>query len=131
MFAASFTGENVFSLIVYLAIFVGILLLTYYITRWIAGNQKLQASGKNFEVIETTKVSNGKYLQIVRIGKEDYFIISIGKDEIHLIGKLSKEQVIFTGSDTKGTGFKDIFASFQKLDNSEDEGKESSTKGKV
>lgn len=110
---ASFTGYNFFQLIVSLVIFVGILVLTYFVTKWIAGYQKSQTVNRNFEVIETQKVSNNKYLQIVRVGRDDYYVIAIGKDEVNFLGKLDKSQIIFeTASEYKG-GFQDVFMAFR------------------
>lgn len=110
---ASFTGYNFFQLIISLIIFVGILVLTYFVTKWIAGYQKSQTFNKNFEVIETQKVSNNKYLQIVRVGRDDYYVIAIGKDEVNFLGKLDKSQIIFeTASENKG-GFEEVFKVFR------------------
>lgn len=115
MFVSS-TGSNLFQLIIVLVIFVIVLFATYYVTKWIAGYQKAQLHNNNFKVIETMKVTSNKYLQIVRVGKDDFYVIGIGKDEISMLGKLSKEQVILIDSDqkdSKDSRFAEILSSFR------------------
>lgn len=126
MFLASFTIQNFLQLIFYLVVLVGVLFITYYVTKWYANGQKTQLSNNNFEVIETLKVTNNKYLQIVRVGKNDYFIIAIGKEEIHYIGKLDESQINFSDKSKAGGGFQDILTSFKK-NFSNDKGDEKDT----
>lgn len=114
MYASSFTASNALQLIFYLAVLVGVLFVTYYVTKWIANTQKTQLYNTNFEVIETMKVSGNKFLQIVRVGTQDYYVIAIGKDEINMLGKLDKSQIEFK-TESNGTGtFADILKSFKK-----------------
>lgn len=116
MFAVS-TGDNLFQLIVVLVIFIVILFATYYVTKWIAGYQKTQIWNKNFKVIETIKITGNKYLQIVQVGKEDYYVIGIGKEEITMLGKLNAEQLIEIDDapkQAKRISFSEILASFRE-----------------
>lgn len=113
MFAAGFTAQNALSLVIYLVIFIAILVVAYYVTKWLGKNQKFKSSGKNFEVIETYKVSNNKFLQIIRVGKEDYYIIAIGKDDISLIAKIDQENITKIDELSGNTkGFSEVFSSF-------------------
>lgn len=115
MLAAN-TGSNLFQLIIVLVIFVIVLFATYYVTKWIAGYQKTQLHNKNFKVIETMKVTNGKYLQLIQVGKEEYFVIGIGKDELTTIGRLSKDQIYEITDDNlseKSNRFSEVLASFR------------------
>ncbi len=75
-----------------LVIFIFVLVLTYVTTKWIAGYQKSQTKNKNLDIVETLKIANNKYLEIVRAG-EDYFVIAIGKEEVTFLSKLSAEQL--------------------------------------
>lgn len=92
MILLSSTGENLFQLIVVLFCFVIVLALTYYVTRWIAGYQKSQSINKNLAVVETLKLTTNKYVQLIQAGKDTYYVIAIGKDEITVLGELSAEQ---------------------------------------
>ncbi|MCR5640392.1 MAG: flagellar biosynthetic protein FliO [Lachnospiraceae bacterium] len=109
-----------FEFIVVLIIFVGVLVLTYYTTRFIANYQKAHTFNKNIEIIETARVANNKYIQVVRVGKEDYFVIGVGKDEIAPIGQvrgedldLSTEDVTVPDVTKLSKNFKDFMDSFR------------------
>lgn len=93
MILLSSTGENIFQLIIVLFCFLIVLALTYYVTRWIAGYQKSQSISKNLSVVETLKLTTNKYIQLIQAGKDTYYVIAIGKDEITVLGQLSGEQL--------------------------------------
>ncbi len=104
------TGESVFQLIVVIAIFIGVLALTYYATKWIAGYQRALNVGKNFEIIEMQKVAGNHYVMLLRAGKDRYLIVGIGKEELTLLGELSPDEVTFSEPGTVATyGFKESF----------------------
>ncbi|MBQ7972767.1 MAG: flagellar biosynthetic protein FliO [Lachnospiraceae bacterium] len=91
-----------------LLIFVGVLALTYFTTRWVATYQKGKMLSSNINVIETLKITANKYIQIVKIG-DKYFAVAIGKDEIHLIGEISEESLkIPETQNMNAPGFKEI-----------------------
>ena len=81
-------ADSFFQLIFVLIIFIGVLALTYYVTKWIAGYQKTQGLNKNLEIVEAIRITNNKYVQIVRAGEDKYFVIAIGKEEVTLLGEL-------------------------------------------
>jgi len=86
-------GESIFQLIIVLIIFVGVLFVTYYVTRWIAGYQKATQFNKNLEIVEAIKLSTNKYIQIVRAGENHYYVIALGKDEVTLLGELCDDDL--------------------------------------
>ena len=73
-------------------IFLLVLAITYYTTRFVGTYQKLQGSNRNFEAIETYKVTGNKYLQLIRVGRR-YFVIAVGKDSVSLISEVSEEDI--------------------------------------
>ena len=87
------TGESFFQLLVVLIIFVGVLVLTYYTTKWVANYQKTRTHGKNLEIIETMPISTNKYLQLIKVGKSSYFLIGVGKDEITSLGRVEEDDL--------------------------------------
>ncbi len=89
----SSTGESIFQLVVVLVIFVIILVLTYYTTKWIAGYQKTASINKNLEVIETVRLTTDKYVQLVRAGENRCFVIAVGKNEVSLLGEISIDEL--------------------------------------
>lgn len=76
-----------------LIIFVIVLGITYFVTRWIAGYQKSQMLNKNMKVVETMRISNNKYIQIVSVG-ERYLVLAICKDTITLIAELEGDELV-------------------------------------
>ena len=75
-----------------LIIFVFVLAITYFSTRWIANYQKGHVFSKNIEVIETYKITPNKYLQIVKTG-DKYLVIAVCKDTITFLTELTEEQI--------------------------------------
>jgi flagellar protein FliO/FliZ len=73
-------------------IFIFVVAITLLTTRWIANYQKGSAFTGNIEVIETFRLTTNKYVQIIRVG-EKYMAIAIGKDEVHLLAELAKEDI--------------------------------------
>lgn len=84
--------ENVIQLIVVLFVFLIVVVLTGITTKWVGGLQKTQYSNKNMKPIESMKVGNNKYIQLIQVG-EVYLILGIGKDEVHTIAKLTKDEL--------------------------------------
>lgn len=104
-------------LISVLFVFLAVLGITYLTTRWIAGYQKGHTFNKNLKVIETLKITPNKYIQIIAAG-EEYLVIAIGKDEVQLLTKLTKEQLIELPSDESfdkigADSFKEILDKFK------------------
>lgn len=99
-----------------LLVFVFVLALTYFTTKWIANYQKGQAHNKNLRIVETIRITNNKYIQIVEAGRE-YLVIAIGKDEIRLLTKLSEEQLKVLPEKMAASGEKNVGESFQDVFN--------------
>ena len=85
-----------------LLIFVGILFLTYYTTKWVAGYQKGKMMSGNIHVLETMKISQTKYLQIVSIG-DKCFAIAVSKDNVTLLGEINEESIVIPETVTDNT----------------------------
>ncbi|MDD3413612.1 MAG: flagellar biosynthetic protein FliO [Lachnospiraceae bacterium] len=85
--------ESILQLVTVFIIFIFVLIVTYVTTRWIGNFQKTQLSGGNIQVIETYKVTNNKFLQIVKIG-DKYIAIAICKDSITMLTEVDKDAII-------------------------------------
>ena len=79
-------------LITVLVIFIFVLIITYFTTRWMAGIQKGRSFNKNLRIIETISAGNNKMISIVQAG-EKYLVVSIGKDEVHYLTELKQEEL--------------------------------------
>ncbi len=84
--------DSFIQFITVLLLFLFVLVITYVVTRWLSGVQKAQMSGKNMELIETMRISNSKYMQIMRAGNK-YLVIAVCKDTVTLLAELSKEEL--------------------------------------
>ena len=107
-------GYNSFlDLITVLLIFVFVIAITLFTTKYIANYQKVQNAGKNIEVLETYRISQSKYIQIVKIGKK-CVAIAVSKDTVTLLTTLEEEDVEFQEVPGEGKSFKEILASLKQ-----------------
>lgn len=74
-----------------LIIFILVLVITYFTTKWIGGFQKIQMAGKSLQVIETVRIAGNKYIQVIKTG-EVYLVVAVGKDTVTMLAKLTKEE---------------------------------------
>jgi flagellar protein FliO/FliZ len=106
--------DNLLQLLGVSILFIFVLAITYFTTKFVGGYKMGMTKNSNFKVIETLKVTQNKYLQIVQIGKR-YFVISIGKDEVHLISELNEEDIILKDTVNMQKGnFTDILSAMIK-----------------
>lgn len=110
------SGVNSFiQLISVVAIFVLVLVVTYFSTKWVANFQKTKMDGSNIKVLETMRISNTKYLQIVKIGSK-CFAIAVCKDSVTFLGDLKEEELVFdqVSAKSQSESFKAILDKFKK-----------------
>ena len=109
--------ESIVQLITVLLIFIFVLVLAYFTTRLTAGVQKGKMQGANIEVIETMKMAQNKYIQIVRVG-EKFFSYIVCKDTVTLLGELDKNEIPDVESAKKepalNLNFKEVFDRLKK-----------------
>ena len=96
-----------------LVVFVLVLGLTALTTKWIANYQKQQNVNCNIEILETTRISNNKYIQLVRIG-EIYMAIAVCRDTVTLLGEVPKEQLKEGSVQGTGLPFKELLEKAMK-----------------
>ena len=103
-------------LITLLIVFVLVLALTFYATKWMAKIQKNQFKNSNIEVVETFRLSNTKYIQIVKLG-EKYVAIAVGKDTVTFLTELEESQLDLTKvtEETNILEFQEIFKKVKDL----------------
>lgn len=109
--------DSIVQLLTVLLIFIFVLALTYFTTRFTAGVQKGKMCGYGVEVLETFKIAPSKYIQVVRIGGK-YFSYVVCKDTITLLGELTKDDISeFNKAEAgmaAGIHFQDIFEKLKK-----------------
>lgn len=84
--------DNLLQLLGVSILFIFILVITYYTTKFVGGVKLGKTKNSNFRVLETYKVTQNKYLQLVQIGTR-YFVISVSKDDIRFIAELNENEV--------------------------------------
>ncbi len=101
-------------------LFVLVVVLAYFTSRFVGGIQKKQLADRNIRIMETVQIAAGKYLAIVSAG-EQYFLIAVGKDTVSCISELNGDSLKFKDTDSKES-FKAILAGIKnssKVDNDE------------
>lgn len=92
-----------------IGVFLFVLALAYFTTRWVGNYQKVQTKDRNMQIVEGLRVGNNKYIQLIKVADE-YFVIGVGKDRVEFLTKLSEEnaQKIQVTPDAKTESFQDI-----------------------
>lgn len=85
--------DSFVQLMTVLILFVVVLGITWLVTRYIAGFQKGRMQGNNFEVIDSLRISQNKYIQILRIGNH-YVAMAVCKDTVTVLAELSKDEIV-------------------------------------
>ncbi len=52
-------------------------------------------SGHSFQVLDTIRIANNKYVQILKLG-DVYLVIAVGKDEVTMLAKLTEDEIGLT-----------------------------------
>lgn len=92
MIVLSSRFDNLLQLFGVSVLFIFVLGVTYLTTRFVGGVKFKKDKNSNFKVIETYKITNNKFLQIINIG-DKYVVISVSKDDIHFITEINEEQI--------------------------------------
>lgn len=102
-------------LLTLLIIFVFVLALTYFATRWAGNYQKNKLSGSNIKILETMRISNTKYIQIVKIGSK-CFAIAVCKEQVTYLCELNENELVYQETSTYSNteSFKAILDKFKK-----------------
>ena len=97
-----------------LIIFVFVLAITLWTTRWIAGYQKSKSLNANMELIESFRLTNNKYIQIIRIGQK-YLAVAIGKDSVTILTEIPEDQLVLSdNAQTMVPNFKELLQKVQQ-----------------
>ena len=97
-----------------LIIFVFVLAITLWTTRWIAGYQKSKSLNANMELIESFRLTNNKYVQIIRVGQK-YLAVAIGKDSVTMLTEVPEDQLVLSDSaQTSMPNFKELLQKVQQ-----------------
>ena len=114
LLTVSDSADSYLQFMTVLIIFVFVLGITYWTTKWIAGYQKGKHSNTNLELIESFRLTNNKYIQIIRVGQK-YLAVAIGKDSVTMLAEIPEGQLILSsGEENVQLGFKELLEKVQK-----------------
>lgn len=93
LFQGSSTIRNIAELFGLLLVFVLILVLAYYTSKWIGKTGAgMTTKNHNITIIETLRLSQTKYLQIIKIANK-YIVIAVSKDHVEYITDIDGDQL--------------------------------------
>ena len=97
-------------LLTVIVLFIVVLIATWLTTRYVAGVQKGKLSGSNFETVDTFRLSQNKYVQIMRIGHK-YLAVAVCRDTVTVLCELQEDEITFRdeGFTQKAVSFEDFF----------------------
>ena len=84
--------DSAAQLLTVIVLFIVVLIATWLTTRYIAGVQKGKLSGSNFETVDTFRLSQNKYVQIIRIGHR-YLAVAVCKDTVTVLCELQEDEI--------------------------------------
>ncbi len=96
-----------------LLIFLFVLVITYFTTRYIARIEKRRMVTGNMELLDALRISNNKYLQIVKVGSK-YLCLAVCKDTVTMLVELEQEDIKEIESEIKPIDFQDILEKVKK-----------------
>lgn len=100
-----------------LIVFIFVLAATYFATRFVGNYQKNKLSGSNIQILETMRISNTKYIQVIKVGGK-CFAIAVTKGNVSFLCELNEDELIYNSSSDTGTinkeSFKAVLEKFKK-----------------
>ena len=112
--AISEKADSYMQFMTVLFLFVLVLLVTYFVTKWMAGYQRGRIPNAHLEVVETISLANNKYIQVLRVGQK-YLAVAICKDTVTMLTEIPEQDLILSdGSVSKTMSFKDMLDKMQK-----------------
>lgn len=104
---AGHVASSVGQFLTVILIFAFVLFITWFTTRFIGNFQKEKSKGQNVKVVETVRIAQNKYIQIVLIG-DKYFALAVCKDSVTTIGEIPAESLSFEENSGEKLSFKDF-----------------------
>lgn len=110
LFQGSSTIRNLAELFGLLLVFIIILVLAYYTSKWIGKNGAgIVNNNHNITIIETLRLSQTKYLQIIKVA-DKYIVIAVSKDHVEFLTEIDGDQLVNLDGDKEPLSFKEILS---------------------
>lgn len=114
---------GVLDLVFMLVVFIVILALAYYVSKFISVQNSSLQRNKNLKVIESVQVAPHKYIQLIQVGNK-FYAIAVTKDNITKIDEVDKKEIDLTGISHKEISFRKVLHRMTKEHNQEVKGNE-------
>ena len=102
----SSTFQSCLELVGVVVAFVFVIVFAYFATQWVAKSTVLQ--NKNIQIIETYRINQNKYVQILKIGSK-IIAVGVGKDEVNFLSEIPLESIEWEEQDWKSMpDFKEV-----------------------
>ncbi|WP_310604349.1 FliO/MopB family protein [Anaerosporobacter sp.] len=110
LFQGSSTIRNIAELFGLLLVFALILVLAYFTSKWIGKTGAgMTTKNRNITIVETLKLSQTKYLQIIKV-TDKYIVIAVSKDNVEYLTEIDGEQLVASQEEGEQPSFKDILS---------------------
>lgn len=87
------TFENVMQLLGLLIVFLFVLAATYFTSKWVGANGQGKTKNRNINVIETYKLNQNKYIQIIKV-TDKYLVVAVSKDTVEFLTEIDEKNII-------------------------------------
>lgn len=113
MMLTSLSNNSIVQFVTVTIVFIIVLAITFFTTRWIGSYQKKQISKGNIKIVESLRISNNKVLEVVNIGSK-YFLIAVCKDTVTQIGEIDGSELkLLEESGNTNESFGNVFSRFK------------------
>lgn len=104
----SSTFNSWLELVGVVVVFILVIVFAYFATQWVAKSAVVQNKNKNIKIVETHRINQNKYVQILKIGNK-FIAIGVGKDEVNFLSEITEESIQWEEQEWKPMpDFKDV-----------------------
>lgn len=111
-----FINTAPFEMAIMLLVFIIVLALAYYVSRFIGMQNKQFHNKKNIKILETVQIAPHKHIQIIQLGKR-YYAIGITKEGINLLTELDRDELDLSNDTLNTIPFKKLLAKYMNKKN--------------
>ena len=93
--------RDVADLLSALVIFVLVLFVAFYVTRFVGIYEKGKQQGKNVTVLETCRIGTGRYIQLVQVA-ERVLVLAVSRDRVVMLSEIPVSELNLKEEDRSG-----------------------------
>lgn len=94
MIASASAASSIGQFVTVFLIFLFVLAITWFATKYMANFQKEKSLGDNITVLETKRISQNKFIEIVKIA-DRCFALCVCKDTVTVITEISEDSLSY------------------------------------